>query len=77
MKNTDLYLLLTSLRVCLVKAGFFEIMPHKWEDHRMRLLTLARLNDCVRSKKYYLSKDCAVSQKQLVKTRPLLLWHCK
>ena len=33
MKNTDSCLLLTSLRVCLVKAGCFGIVPDdKWED---------------------------------------------
>ena len=36
-KNTDLYLLLTSLRVCLVIAGCFGIAPHKWEDHKLVL----------------------------------------
>ena len=36
-KNTDSYLLLTSLRVCLVIAGCFGIAPHKWEDHKLVL----------------------------------------
>ena len=36
-KNTDSYLLLTSLRVCLVIAGCFGIAPHKWEDHELVL----------------------------------------
>ena len=36
-KNTDSYLLLTSLRVCLVIAGCFGIAPHKWEHHKLVL----------------------------------------
>ena len=36
-KNTDSYLLLTSLRVCLVMAGCFGVAPHKWEDHKLVL----------------------------------------
>ena len=36
-KNTDSYLLLTSLRVCLVIAGCFGVAPHKWEDHKLVL----------------------------------------
>ena len=36
-KNTDSYLLLTSLRVCLVIAGCFGIAPYKWEDHELVL----------------------------------------
>ena len=37
MKNTDPYLLLISLRVCLVIAGCFGITPHEWEDHHLVL----------------------------------------
>ena len=37
MKNTDSYLLLTSLRVSLLIAGCFGIAPHKWEDHHLVL----------------------------------------
>ena len=37
MKNADSHLLLTSWRVCLVKAGCFGIAPHKWEDHKLVL----------------------------------------
>ena len=36
-KNTDSYLLLTSLRVCLVMAGCFVVAPHKWEDQKLVL----------------------------------------
>ena len=36
-KNTDSYLLLKSLRVCLVIAGCFAIARHKWEDHKLIL----------------------------------------
>ena len=36
-KNTDSYLFLTSLRVCLVVVGCFGIAPHKWEDHKLVL----------------------------------------
>ena len=38
MKNTDSYLLLMPLRVCLVKGGYFWIAtPYKWEDHKLVL----------------------------------------
>ena len=36
-KNTDSYLLVTSLRVCLVIADCFGVAPHKWEDHKLVL----------------------------------------
>ena len=36
-KNTDSYLLLMSLRVCLVIVGCFRVAPHKWEDHKLVL----------------------------------------
>ena len=36
-KNTDSYLLLTPLRVCLVIVSCFGIAPHKWEDHKLVL----------------------------------------
>ena len=36
-KNTDSYLLLTSLRGSFVIVGCFGFTPHKWEDHKLIL----------------------------------------
>ena len=36
-KNTNSYLLLASLRVCLVIVGCFGIALHKWEDQKLVL----------------------------------------